>query len=235
MRLVRALCALLVACSSVELAAQTEHGAVCEGGDPAAQSYAVDTAGRLIRGLVFPNVKRVCRLTQWPSRGVAIVDFVQRGTRGAIAFEVHESGAAYIQGTPDSLNMDIFGTDDRWEVECSVDPIDDSRMCFASRGNLYVFRSASGHSVDVGSDNFPGSTIAVRVDRNAAVTGPGRAGIGGSRAQALISQLRQGRTALTRFQKWPEPAPETREVQLFGFGVAVDVMNRMYALLRVGK
>ena len=65
----------------------------------------------------------------------------------------------FIQGSPDAGPG--WALRDPWVFNCKVDKIDDSRLCNVYRGDLSVFRTATGYVVRVGDEHYPGTNVSL--------------------------------------------------------------------------
>ena len=106
----------------------------------------------------------------------------------------------------------------RWHAECKKDGIDDKVQCQLTDAgsNLLFFSEDSDtlQSVCVFTNDFPGRSAAIRVDKNRAIiTGDD----GCTSAKALLSQLKKGKKILTQSYQWPDDFPQEATGETLGF------------------
>jgi hypothetical protein len=119
----------------------------------------------------------------------------------------YSDGKGLFAGSPgNELNgRDKDGSN--WSVRCTKDAMSDERTCLVLRQDLFV--SVSNRQkpmLGIGHNHFPGSTIALRIDGQPAVTEPVRpAGLFPAKVgERLIAQLGQAKSISTRYIAWPQ-------------------------------
>lgn len=81
--------------------------------------------------------------------------------------------------------------------------------------------------MSVGSEYFPGSSIAIRVDKQEPITAPANPGFTNSQETALIAAMSTGTSALTRYVQWPYEANKDKKISLFGFKSALAIIDTL--------
>ena len=200
--------------------------------DSEAPTDAVDTVPSIIAALLTPSATRHCYITTSAGERSQLY-VIQKGTLRKVAFSIWEtdSGGGSIQGEI-GVDPDDPVAEAIWSLTCRMDKIDDSRSCHLRRGDLFVFRTETGHLVDVGSDNYPGSSISIRVDDHPPLTAPAKTAFQEAQAKRVLGQLRSGRNVVTRYQKWPYESYIDTEISLYGAAEALDLLDKAFLSLR---
>lgn len=111
-----------------------------------------------------------------------------------------------------------------WATACKVDPIDDSRSCYALNGDLTVRATKGGlwHIV-VGTRHSPGSTVYLRLDKKPAMQtmAPGWSG---RQADAILYDFRETKTVTLRYTLILLREIVTREISMEGVNEALDYL-----------
>lgn len=113
-----------------------------------------------------------------------------------------------------------------WEVSEKVDPMTDAKSCHITPKSrtpfpMFFYHSTEGFSAGVVGGDFPGKSTTFRVDKNPAISEV--EGLTGSRAQALVSQIRAGGTKLlVASYTWPNDYEVVREFNLEGLVSHLD-------------
>lgn len=131
-----------------------------------------------------------------------------------------------------------------WSVNCTVDQVSGTKRCFAgtfgralsSSGDVRGTKSipfqvfyvgTAGPFVGVGWHTYPGRRPLVRVDENEPVVVNDSGGVAiPAPDEALVEELRVGRTVRARYDVWPEGARDMY-VELEGFE---EAWRRLQAL-----
>lgn len=117
----------------------------------------------------------------------------------------------------------------RWQHAVEVDRIDDTRTCVIELGSvsespIRIVIDKGGASVFPVGDQYPHTRFDVRVDGKPARNGT--PSIIGAAATALLSDMRTGSVAVSRFTEWPTNAYVTREFPLKGIAEHLDACQR---------
>lgn len=121
-------------------------------------------------------------------------------------------------------------SEESWNVSCSKDKITDAKTCVISKYELGVLKSSKDGLVltvskELDSLNFSEYNY-IRIDKNLAHKNRGI--FKGQAAMNIINEMKTGKTAFTRFYEWDNNKYE-EVIPLWGFSVAYDVMNKMFA------
>lgn len=155
---------------------------------------------------------------------------VAKGKVGEISFRYYPSDfSALFQGTPDvSVEGSSALDKQHWSVNCNVDKFSDIRTCYIRhyQGELWIFADPSGVWVSVGTENYPGSNVAVRVDGGKPVgSRRGSDDFDKKTSAQIIAQFRKGQTVVSRYMRWPYKSFVDTEESLFGIGAAIDYVQ----------
>ena len=91
----------------------------------------------------------------------------------------------------------------KWSVGCKEDTMEDLLICtLSTHGSLSLILTKTSVLFSVGASEFPGSEIAIRVDKNSPIrwkedTSPQQV------FARLIRQLKTGQSVMTRYTRWP--------------------------------
>jgi hypothetical protein len=114
---------------------------------------------------------------------------------------------------------------DSWFTGCEKDHIDDSKLCFMHRENLWISVDPRGSAVVwIGADHFPGSGIAIRIDGRPAIRSR-NAEFTALQTKQIIQQLKSGRQVTTRFQEFPNNFSTDKTFATYGFSEAFSFIN----------
>lgn len=121
-------------------------------------------------------------------------------------------------------------SEESWDVGCSKDRITDKKTCFIKKYELGIMKSSDSGVVlsvskEVDSLNLREYNF-IRIDKNQAHKARGF--YKGQSAMNIINEMKTGKTAFTRFYEWDNNKYE-EVIPLWGFSVAYDVMNKMFA------
>lgn len=150
------------------------------------------------------------------------INVYEKGTINSVAYSIYGDGSASF--TPIGLD----GYDKQWSIDCKKDKFNDLKVCHMVNNSLFVFLIGGKFSVSLGSNHFPNSSAAIKIDNNKTIYG-----IEGEFKNSIpvIEQLKRGKLALTRYQEWPYEINKDREVKLTGFNESLDYMKWAYKRL----
>lgn len=154
---------------------------------------------------------------------------IETGTLEGVKYRIRFSdGIGTVQGlSTNTLDKDKYGTN--WSTRCRLDEMDDRHWCFLDRGDLTIWLTKDGTPyVLVGYDHYPGSKIAVRVDKNKPITASAKIGFAKAQSLEIIEQLKNGQSALTRYEEWPYQIYRDSSVELFGFPQAWEILQKLH-------
>jgi len=115
-----------------------------------------------------------------------------------------------------------------WEVKCKKDPITDKKMCYMKTRELLVILYGNGKSiVSIGHDNYPGSTVAIRIDGEAPIIGPqtNTGDLPTTGSTKVIERLKKAKFVTTRYMKWPYKGWVDDTWEVFGFNEAFQFLT----------
>ena len=127
--------------------------------------------------------------------------------------------------------------EDKWALECHVNPIDDEHTCSLKRGNLWLVHGsgATAYNLGIGYDHYPGSYVAIRIDKNEPFKGPADERTRGfgfrvfmftlEETKTIIHQLKSGKAYVTRFQRWPYKSDVYEKASTYGFKEALYLLD----------
>lgn len=115
-----------------------------------------------------------------------------------------------------------------WNISCKKDVFDNSKYCLLYKDDLHVSLSNGRYFITIGTNHFPRSRSALKVDKNQTIYGHE-----GSikNPVIVIEQLKKGSIAYTRFMKWPYEYNQDGEVDLTDFNENFNEMKRQYNAL----
>lgn len=184
-----------------------------------------------VAGPVFPGGKVVCHVSfDLMSGKNNLLHRVETGTLNGAKYRFYYTdGSGSVQGLPNNVLdvlKDKYG--ENWSLHCKQDGMSDTHYCVTSRASLMVGVSgASSYFVQVGNDHYPGSTIALRIDKAPPVTAPADPGFSQKQETALVAALNGGTSVLTRYVEWPYESNKDQSVNLFGFGTALQIITTL--------
>ena len=117
-----------------------------------------------------------------------------------------------------------------WSSSCKKDKFNNAKQCtlYRLRGQITVSVINGNYLVMVGSNHFPSSNSALKVDSNETLYGT-EGSIKNPRK--AIEQLKSGKIAYTRFKEWPYQSNIDDEEPLDNFKEAFDQMMIEYKTL----
>lgn len=123
--------------------------------------------------------------------------------------------------------------EESWNVSCRKDRITDEKICYLNKYQLAIIKSnknallltvsKKAESLNLRENNY------IRIDNNPAHKS--RSFYKGQSALNIINEAKIGKTAYTRFYEWDGEMYE-EIIPLWGFSVAYDVMNKMFARIK---
>lgn len=125
---------------------------------------------------------------------------VQTGTLNIVDYKIYCSDGS---GTFESSDGQTRTT---WNVSCKKDAMSDKVWCRAQARDLRIIATRSGQLfVGVGSDHFPRSSVAIRVDSAQPVvsTADGDGFFRDNASAQLIKRMRTAKSITTRYMEWP--------------------------------
>lgn len=155
----------------------------------------------------------------------------EEGTYKGLNYRIfYTDGGGEVQGLATNTleyTKDKYGTN--WSTKCKKDEMDDTHWCALSRGGLSVGIWKDGsYFVTVGSQHYPRSKIAVRVDKNEPIVASADTGFSDAQPLQIIEQFMSGNSVLTRYQEWPYERNKDNSFDLFGFKEAWEILNTLY-------
>jgi hypothetical protein len=107
---------------------------------------------------------------------------------------------------------------DNWSTSCSKDAMNDSVRCYATIRDLMVAVHKDGsHYLVVGSDHYPGSDVAIRLDKSAPLVVSSKVQYAPPQSNQILGRLKNGMTVSTRYQEWPYKGYKDSTFELYGF------------------
>lgn len=118
----------------------------------------------------------------------------------------------------------------KWQIDCKKDNFTNVKSChmFQYDSDLMVSLINGQPSIFIGGNHFPQSKSALKIDNNGSFFG-----LEGSisSSQAALNQLKSGKIAHTRYQKWPHQLNIDRETNLEDFKEKYNKMLEEYKKL----
>jgi len=155
----------------------------------------------------------------------------EEGVYKGIKYRIYYSdGSGSVQGLP-SNTLDYIHDEHRtnWSTGCKKDEMDDTRWCSLHKGDLQVLIWKDGsHSVGVGSNHYPGSSITVRIDKGRPISAAEETGFSKQQSESILGHLKKGVSVLTRYQEWPYISDKDKIIELFGFNEAWEILGIVY-------
>jgi hypothetical protein len=172
-----------------------------------------------------------CRYLPDRSGQLNILARYELGTLDGAGYKVQYSdGSGLIQGLSDQP-VATANPQDNWKLNCHT--AGTASGCTLHKGDIRVHRdSANRVTLTIGVNPRKGSEWLLRVDTNWAVTAPADSGFSAEQTERLLSELRDGRKADTRYHDDSVRAPISRSMTLYGFSQALAVMDRVLEQLR---
>lgn len=156
---------------------------------------------------------------------------VEKGIYSGLKYRIwYSDGSGVIQGDPESTLETMADLHlENWSFSCKADEIDDSHWCSMRKKGISVgvWKDGSG-VVSVGHSHYPGSSVTIRVDKNAPITKSEDSSFSQSQTKEILDQLRAGTSAVTRYQEWPYQSNKDTRVDLFGFAEGFEFLNLVH-------
>lgn len=155
------------------------------------------------------------------------------GALNAVSYSFYYSDASGSFSGVQSGELNALNYKNNWSVGCKKDAIDDSKICYMSVGGLMVFvEGKDKYVVSVGSHHFPGTSVAVRIDENAAIKGGVDGDFSGTEASGIINQLKSGKKITTRYRKFPNEYNTDETIEIYGFKEAFQYINWAFSKIK---
>ena len=138
--------------------------------------------------------------------------------------EVSDNNLTHVKSTHYPLEGGV------WQVSCSKDKFNGSKICslYKNFSPLMVSNINGKLSVYVGTNHFPRTKSAIKIDGNQTIYG--YEGVSQT-PKKVIEQMKKGKTAHIRYQEWPYEYNKDSEVDLAGFSEKYDEMVKQYQAL----
>lgn len=140
----------------------------------------------------------------------------------------HSDGSGRVagkEGNNGSLNESYFSN---WSLSCEKDAMTDKKRCSMQLNDLWIYVYANGKSiVSIGSEHFPGSSVAIRIDGGTPIkaSGDNDGDYSPATSAKIIAQLKKAKTITTRFMKWPYQHWVDQSWDLYGFPEAYQYIT----------
>lgn len=116
----------------------------------------------------------------------------------------------------------------KWDISCKKDRFNGVKSCFMNLNDVMVGIINGRYSVYIGSNHYPGSLSAIKVDSSETIYG--YEGLI-NKPIVVIEQMKKGKIAYTRYKKWPYDLNRDNEVDLSGFTQQFIEMLKRYKSL----
>ncbi|HDS1796977.1 MULTISPECIES: hypothetical protein [Pseudomonas] len=182
-------------------------------------------------GPLIPGGKVTCHVSyDLMSGNHNVMHRIETGVLDGIKYRFYYSdGSGLVQGLAENV-LDVLKDkySENWSLRCRKDEMNDTHYCSMTREALTIGAfGATSRFVSVGSEYFPGSSIAIRVDKQEPITAPANPGFTNSQETALIAAMSTGTSALTRYVQWPYEANKDKKISLFGFKSALAIIDTL--------
>lgn len=151
------------------------------------------------------------------------------GTTG-VEYSVYEDGSGSFAGERDQNIADLLRltATNHWQVGCSRDSMNDQLTCHLKRGDFWLFVGPKSKlGVSIGTDNFPGRSIAVRIGQGESISTTNRAAtFDAVTSQRIVAMLEKQPSFKTRFVKWPYESWIDGEYSTYGFSAAFEYVKQ---------
>ena len=137
----------------------------------------------------------------------------------------YTDGSGSFSGARGETLDSISGT---WNVNCRKDAITDEKMCYMYFQDLWIFIDGKGRpTVSVGSNHYPSSTVAIRIDKAAPIVASSKNGgsFANGKSMKIIDSLKNAKSITTRYEKWPSEYPIDSSWEIYGFNEAYRYLN----------
>ena len=139
-----------------------------------------------------------------------------------------------------TITEEHFAVPNSWLVNCSVDPMDDTKSCFVSRekesnGGLkvavHLHYLADHWQLCVGQKLFPGKVVQIRTDDHPLHEVESKGGcFSVAASKEIMNEIETGSRVRVRYTEWPRESAVQLEFAEYGFRVALKM-----AEWRIGK
>jgi hypothetical protein len=172
-----------------------------------------------------------CRYLPDQTGRLNILARYELGTLDGVGYKVQYSdGSSLIQGRADQP-VATANPQDNWKLTCRAAGA--TSGCTLHKGDISVHKDSGNRvTLSIGTNPRKGSEWLLRVDTNWAVTAPADNGFSVEQTGRLLSELRNGHKADTRYHNDSVRAPTSRSMTLYGFSQAMEVMERVLEQLR---
>lgn len=163
---------------------------------------------------------------------------IEEGVYKGIKYRIYYSdGSGSVQGLPsNTLDYVHDKYETNWSTGCKKDEMDDTHWCSLDKGDLRVGIWKDGsHFVWVGGSHYPGSSIAVRIDKGQPISAAEKTGFSKQQSESILGHFKKGEAVLTRYQEWPYTSNKDKTIELFGFNEAWEILGNIYRAARVAQ
>ncbi|HBC0018022.1 TPA: hypothetical protein JG871_003941 [Enterobacter hormaechei subsp. xiangfangensis] len=138
--------------------------------------------------------------------------------------------AMHFYRTDGSTTIGEPGANDSWSIGCKIDPMNDTKSCNMSNGDLFIWRDKSGWSVFVsGGDHYPGTSSSIRINGGKPFTTGDNDGMFSHAVSArIVDQLKGGAEVLTRYTDWPYNSYKDGTVDTTNVEAALNYLDLIY-------
>lgn len=113
----------------------------------------------------------------------------------------------------------------QWKLRCDKDRFNGTKMCYMLSGDVMVSIINGNYRVYIGSDHYPRTLAAIKIDNNPALYGSeGHI----EYPSIAIHQMKKGKVAYTRYKKWPYSYNRDHEIDLSGFTLKFNELMKRY-------
>lgn len=120
-----------------------------------------------------------------------------------------------------------------WQIGCKKDAIEDTKLCFMKISSLLiVITGKDKYSVSIGSDNYPGTPVAIRIDGGEPIKGGTEGIFTGAESDKILAQLKKGKEVITRHQKFPKEYSTDDTFELYGFNETFQYINWAFSKIK---
>jgi hypothetical protein len=146
-----------------------------------------------------------------------------QGTLNGVQFSQKFDGSGWVQATTEPPPY-RGGLDGRWMISCKKDAMTSRSSCNATLDDLWLFADHTGRiKVSVGYDNFPGAQTSLRIDSRRFDTLDNDGDF--PQSAEIVRNLKDGRTLVTRYMKWPYRSHIDRERILYGAEATIQLLT----------
>lgn len=139
----------------------------------------------------------------------------------------HSDGSGTFAGLPqDQKDPTRYKQD--WDIRCEKDAIADKRSCSMRMMDLWIYVYANGRSqVSIGSEHFPQSSVAIRIDEGVPLkaSGDDDGDFSYAVSATIIARLKKANSVTTRYMKWPYRDWLDKSWTLSGFAEAYQYIT----------